>query len=293
MSPRACFFATLLLLAVQSRPADAQFIMGGILGGPPMVGPGASSFYFGMGPSLAPFGGFTEPLFPRPGFYRLAPARPSPSAEPLVMPPNADDLRLGRGAKGVEPGGADAVRDPADDDEALQAPRLRVANAESTARARQFIDYGDASFRRQEFARAYDRYRKAAESAPNLAEPYFRQALAQSAIGQFLPAVKTIRRGVAIDADWWRSEFRLEQLYASRAAKQAHFERLALTAGDEPQSADLMFLLGVELFFDGQADRAATFLHRAAELGLEAKLLQGFLNSAARRGKRRPYAEEL
>lgn len=215
-----------------------------------------------------------------------------PASGQLMMPPNTEDVLRGN-VPGDEPGAAAVRPDPPDNDAELQPPRLRVANARSTARAQQFIDYGDASFRRQEFARAYDRYRKAAESAPNLAEAYFRQALAQSAIGQFLPAVKTIRRGLAIDAGWARSPFRLEQLYPNRAAKEAHFERLALTAGDLPESAELFFLLGVELYFDGQHVRAATFLERAAELGLEEKLWRGFVDSAVRRTQRQPRGQEL
>jgi tetratricopeptide (TPR) repeat protein len=172
--------------------------------------------------------------------------------------------------------------------------RLRVANAEATARARQFIEYGDARFRHQEFSEAYQRYRKAADSAPNLAEAYFRQGLAQAALGHYRPAVKSLRRGLALRPDWAKSSFVLDDLYAdNRAAKEMHLERLALAAEKQPESAELMFLLGVEVFFDGQARRAKTFLRRAVELGIESDLTEEFIEAASRHGKRRSDFVEL
>jgi|SRR5215469_14004845 len=192
---------------------------------------------------------------------RPAPARPSPKAN--RTPPAEDE-------------GAEPVR-----------PKLRIANAEALARGRQFLEYGDARFRRQEFSDAYQRYRKAAEAAPNLADAYFRQGFAQAALGRYLPAVNSIKRGMAIEPGWPASKFRLSQLYGdNRAAKHMHLEQLALTAEKEPEKAELMFLLGVELFFDGQPARAKTFLDRSAELGLQGEFVHGFLDVAARDARR-------
>ncbi|HEX7378435.1 MAG TPA: hypothetical protein VF278_15055 [Pirellulales bacterium] len=287
-------FATVLsITACAASQANGQLMLGGGIAGPVLVPPRAGSFFFGAGPPiLAPPLGLVGPFAPSFGFYMLAPAQvPPPSSDQLLMPLNADDLLRGT-IPNDQPNVAVVPRERPDDAE-LPPPRLRVANEKALARARQFIEFGDASFRRQEFARAYDRYRKAAEAAPNLAEAYFRQALAQSAIGQFLPAVKTIRRGLAIDAEWSQAAFRLDQLYPNRAAKEAHLERLALTAGEEPNNAELMFLLGIELYFDAQPARAATFLQQAVKLGLDEKRLHGFLDSARRRGRRGPRGEEL
>jgi hypothetical protein len=181
-----------------------------------------------------------------------------------------------------------------DEDNAPAPPKLRIANAEATARARQFIEYGDARFQHQEFSEAYQRYRKAADAAPNLADAYFRQAFAQSALGRYLPAVKSLRRGLALQPDWPKSDFQLDRLYdRNRAAKETHFERLATAAEQQPENAELMFLLGVELFFDAQPARAHTFLECATDLGLDAELARGFLAAAARHIKRHPGGEEL
>jgi tetratricopeptide (TPR) repeat protein len=191
--------------------------------------------------------------------------------------------------------GADTPPTPGlEDDLDAARPKVRIANAEATARARQFIEYGDARFRHQQFADAYQRYRKAAESAPNLADAYFRQAFAQAALGRYRPAVNSIRRGLALEPEWAKAPLRLGQLYdRNRAAKETHLERLALAADDEPESGELMFLLGVELLCDDQPERARTFLLRAAELGLEKQIVRGFLDTAVRQSKRKPRGEEL
>ncbi|HEV3344997.1 MAG TPA: tetratricopeptide repeat protein [Pirellulales bacterium] len=178
---------------------------------------------------------------------------------------------------------------PTDDEDDRPGPvraKVRIANSQALARGRQFLEYGDARFRKQEFSEALQRYRKAAEAAPNLADAYFRQGLAQAALGRYQPAVNSFKRGLAIEPDWPGGEFRLRQLYGdSLAAKQMHLEQLALAAEKQPENAELMFLLGVELFFDGQPARARTFLERSAELGLEGEVVHGFLDVAARRTK--------
>ncbi len=184
---------------------------------------------------------------------------------------------------------------PAIDEDEPPAPRkIRAANSAAMARARQFIEYGDARFQQQEFSEAYQRYRKAADAAPNLADAYFRQAFAQSALGRYMPAVKSIRRGLALQPDWPKADFELDLLYqGNRAAKQMHFERLASAAEKEPDDADKMFLLGVELFFDRQSDRAHTFIQAAGDLGLDGELVRGFIEAAAPQSKRRTGGEEL
>jgi tetratricopeptide (TPR) repeat protein len=179
---------------------------------------------------------------------------------------------------------------PDDEDDRARPvpPRVRIANAEALARGRQFLEYGDARFRKQEFSDALQRYRKAAEAAPNLADAYFRQGLAQAALGRYRPAVESLKRGLGIEPDWPGGEFRLGQLYGdSLAAKQMHLEQLALAAEKEPENAELMFLLGAQLLLDGRPAGARTFLERSAELGLEGKLVRPFLEASSREARRR------
>ena len=61
-------------------------------------------------------------------------------------------------------------------------------------------------------------------------------------------------------------------------AKTQHIETLARAVEANPFDADLLLVLGMQLFFDGQADRAAVFFSRAAQLGAdEDHLLDDFL----------------
>jgi tetratricopeptide (TPR) repeat protein len=165
---------------------------------------------------------------------------------PYVAPPPADDF----------------AESPEDN-----APRQRVTNAQSIAQAQKFIGYGDAQFARGKFAEANDRYRKAAQAAPELADALFRQAFVLVAARHYDLAVRAVKRGLALDPRWPKSGFTLDELYRDNVAdKGKHLEALAAAAQRRPKDADLVFLVGVYLHFDGQAARAAPFFRLAAQL---------------------------
>jgi len=141
-------------------------------------------------------------------------------------------------------------------------------NAEQKARAGRFIGFGDSQFAKQSYLAALGRYKTAAETAPDLAEPYFRQAFARVALGQYEAAAQAFRRGLAIRSDWRATPFRLKDLYGDQPLpKDAHIENLAKAVETNPFDADLLLVLGLQLFFNGDADRAGVFLTRAAQLG--------------------------
>lgn len=143
----------------------------------------------------------------------------------------------------------------------------RVSNLETLRRARKYIDIGDRLFLAQEFHSALQQYKTASKTAPDLADAYIRQGFALLATGRYEFAVEAFRRGLSVDPKYAHSDFRLDAIYGdSRAAKTAHLETLAATALDRADDADLLFLLGMFLHFDGQADRAQRFFLRAAAL---------------------------
>lgn len=180
----------------------------------------------------------------------------------------------------------------ATDDKQPNRPPARVANAPTAARARRFIAAGDRRFQTQEFATAYQRYKKAAEIAPDLADAWFRQGIVQIAVGRYPAARRAIKRGLALDPHWPSSPFRLDDLYTDdQLAKSGHLEHLALAIEAEPERADLMFLLGVELFLDGQRRRSRPFFERAGALGEDDAMVRRFLDVIGEHAK--PHAEEL
>ena len=157
---------------------------------------------------------------------------------------------------------------PDDDGEAAEPKKgaQRGTNAQSVALAQRYIGYGDALFAKQKYVDANQRYRTAANSAPQLADAWFRQGFTFIAQGRFDLALAAIKRGLKLNPNWAKSDFNLKELYGpDEVAKNAHREALAEAAEAKPNDADLLFLLGVHLHFDGQAQRAARFFDRAVE----------------------------
>lgn len=146
-------------------------------------------------------------------------------------------------------------------------PKVRVSNEEARARAGRFLQSGNEQFRKQQFNGALGLYKQASTAAPDVAANYFRQGLALIALGRYEPAAKALKKGLTLDPEWPRSQFRLEDLYGdNRVVKAAHREALATDATAQPDDSDLLFLLGVVLYFDGQPDRARPFFQRAQDL---------------------------
>lgn len=145
--------------------------------------------------------------------------------------------------------------------------KIRATNAETLKKARGYLAIGDDLFRRQKFHSALQQYKTATRFAPELAEGYFRQGHALVATSRFDLATEAFKRGLKTDANVAKSDFLLSEIYGdAKMAKTAHLENLATAALDRDSDADLMFLLGVFLHFDGQADRGVKFFQRANDL---------------------------
>jgi tetratricopeptide (TPR) repeat protein len=188
--------------------------------------------------------------------------------DPLVMPP------------------ADAAADvaPRDVEPADVADKLRKSNDEARARGKRFLDFGNALFREQRFHEALQRYKSAIEAAPDLTEAYVREGFALIAVNQYRLATKALKIALELDPEYVRSQFRLDDLYGdNRLAKTSHLELLAREALENPGDGDLLFLVGMSLYADGEVDRASRFFAKAAELGgAEAvRLLTPVLGKAA------------
>ncbi|HID76017.1 MAG TPA: tetratricopeptide repeat protein [Planctomycetaceae bacterium] len=165
---------------------------------------------------------------------------------------------LGKDAKG----GADAQ----------QRGQLRGTGERSVALGWKFIGYGDKHFARQRYREAYQRYKSATGVAPRLGAAWLRQTFALIAMGRYELAAKALKRGLELDPNWPRSGFRVDHLYGeNKLAKAAHLNALADAATQEPHNGDLLLLVGLFLFSDGQQQRASLFLKRAAELAGEGR----------------------
>lgn len=160
-----------------------------------------------------------------------------------------------------------AVLEEDEKEEEEKKPNLRGTNRKSLDLAWRFIGFGDAHFENQKYLDANQRYRKATQAAPQLADARFRHGCALIALGRYDAAAKALKRGLALDPDWPKSNFKVDDLYGpNQMAKKAHLDVLAKQAGKEPNNGDLLFLVGVFLHFDGQPQRAKVFFQKAAQL---------------------------
>ncbi len=211
---------------------------------------------------------------------------------PYYFDPNANGWSPIRQPVAAQPAAtAPAPTDPLPDNDSVRS-KIRTTNAESKARAGKFVGYGDANFAKQSYLSAAERYRDAARIAPDLAEPYFRQGIAFVAMGNYESAARSIRRGLVIRSDWRHSPFRLDQMYNDdRITKTTHLENLAKAVEANPLDANRLMLLGMMLYFDGQAARSETFFSSAAQLGgNDDRLLDYFLPQPGPAGAPPPVA---
>lgn len=197
-----------------------------------------------------------------------------PVYSPLVVPPLAGPAvdPLDEGVVAARP----VEARPADP----KPLALRVSNIESRRRALRFVEAGDALFREQRYHEALQKYKSAAEAAPDVADSYMRQGFALLATARYELAATAFKRGLAVDADWAATPFRLDSIYGdAHISKDTHVENLVHVLLERPADADLIFVLAMFLQYDGDTERAGRFFHKAADIaGKDAPYLRPYLS---------------
>jgi tetratricopeptide (TPR) repeat protein len=146
-------------------------------------------------------------------------------------------------------------------------PIVRATNPEFRRKAEKYLADGDTLFRAQNFHSALQRYKLAANAAPDLVEAHWRHGHALVATGNYDLAASAFKRAIALTDDTTRGGFQLRDLYGTAVlTKNGHLEALAGHALARSESSDPYFLLGVFLTYDGQRERAEKFFDRAADL---------------------------
>lgn len=280
---------------------------GGSSGAPGSSAGGAVINWGGYYPGW--YGGWGYPGYPNYGYgypgyyppYYLDPGYGQPLG-PYVLPPvtlPAETLYGPQrqweflGAPQQRPSRTVIVAPPAAAGRLADRARVQPTNADAQARAGRFLDTGDEQFRNQRYYESLQRYKQAAQAAFDVADSYFRQGQALVALGKYDQAAKAFQRGLDLDPAWPRSGFRFDVLYGqNRAAQEAHLDALAKEAEDNPRSSDLLFLVGIQLYFGGQPERSQQFFERAATLaGPHAQHIDGFLRRLAERKQVIPPAD--
>src|SRR5207253_7172266 len=108
------------------------------------------------------------------------------------------------------------------------------------------------------------RFRDATKLTPADALPYFLLGQALFASGRYPEAVAAIRAGVQLRPDWPTERFPPRDPYGANVADfEDQLRRLRLSLEEFRDDADLLFLLGYELWFDGKPDEARAFFLKA------------------------------
>jgi tetratricopeptide (TPR) repeat protein len=187
--------------------------------------------------------------------------RPIINRNIVIVPPAADGIANNAGNAAEQP-----------------RARVRASNAEARARAEQFLQFGDRQFTAPNLAGAYDRYKKAAAAAPDLAEPFFRLGHTLAAMGRYEQAAEYFGRGLSLEPNWPTQGLQLTELYRDKAAARlATLDMLKRAAAAQPDDGSVQFVAGVQFFFDGQTDVARGYFERAKDLGIPATHVEPFL----------------
>lgn len=221
-----------------------------------------------------PYGAFVPPALP------IGPAATLPPRVDGMVVPARPIAPMAKQPAAIGGGFGELANEPGDHP---KVGKPRTTNADARARSQRFIVLGDGYFAKQDYADAYSRYKSAQQAAPDMSDGFLRQGFALIAMGRYDHAARSFKRGISLAPHWADSGFRLDQLYGGggQVAKAAHLEALA-QAGLKGPGSDLMFLLGVMLYFDGQAERAKPFFVRAQELaGGDDEHIAGFLRKLA------------
>ena len=204
------------------------------------------------------------------GYYRyravyLPPVFPD---QGLLFGPRAAQEFIGGGQQQANRGAQPRVNAGGGPLRLVAAPQrpAKLSNPTARAQAWKFVRYGDRHFKKGDYRRAGEMYRKAATQARDIADVYFRQAFAHAGNGRYAPAVLSMRRGLAIKPDWPHSGFVLEELFPTAEAKRATFRRLQLHLNEQPDDADALFMLALLQHFDGQPGASEVGMRRVIEL---------------------------
>jgi tetratricopeptide (TPR) repeat protein len=251
--------------------------------GQPYRSPGdmpAGGYYFRAGSSyylpydyfgaVADYGVFSgAPLILAP--YQPEIYQPLPAGDPQLQ----QLIQENQGA-GVEP----AVTFPVEE---LPQRFIPPSTAAAKVRSIRALHEGDLQVRNLQFAMAARRYREALTAAEDRPEPYFRLAFAEAAIGDFSEAVRLYKLGLQLDPGWPDHGPTLNELMGegNLLAKTQVKQRVADWTLENARDPDRLFLLGVLLHKDGDADKARLLFETATALVGRKPYLTAFLSSGS------------
>jgi len=152
--------------------------------------------------------------------------------------------------------------------DATASPSIPQPSLQAIARAENYIQSGDGLFGQQRYQEALGRYKDAISAAPGYPDAHLRKALAYLATNRPEEAVEALKIAVSIDPNVATTPLSLLDLVGNNAlARDSIIEANARRAVADPQNADLLYVIGVLLHFDGRNDQAVRYLAAAKNAG--------------------------
>jgi Tetratricopeptide repeat len=286
MRPSPWIAAAAILLTAASSQAQVIVPIQARFGGQtsifiqPRVGPvygtsyvNGGGFGFGPGYGLSPFwygrGWYPSPPVIVQNIIQApppVPLYPGPVREPLI-PPEFDPPPRPVAKAPVPPKPPVRV-------EVELPPKRALGRAD----ADRLVEAGRRAFADGQYGRALELFRKAADITPNEPSAQYLVSQAYFALGKYREAVAAIAAGMALRADWSQARFNSRDLYWKKPALfDEHLAALRQAATAFPDDPVLQFLLGHQLWFDGQPEEARPFILKARALGKEQTPAEGFV----------------
>lgn len=135
-----------------------------------------------------------------------------------------------------------------------------------TIKSLRFQAQGDEAFRKQDFQRAYDRYKQATLTAKDNGAAQMRMGYTLVALGQYSRAVEYFKRGLFVDPALAITGPAPSELYGdNNLAWSSHLSKVTGWVREDIRDYERVFLLGMLLYFDGDT-RARELLEKAYQL---------------------------
>lgn len=127
---------------------------------------------------------------------------------------------------------------------------------------------GDEYFQKLDYRRAYERYKFAASLAKDLATPHFKKGYALVALKQYDRAAYEFKQGLALDPSWPVTGESLSELFGpdNAIARDSLVHQVADWVKEDIRDPERLFVFGVVLHFNGQAEQAHDVFETAARL---------------------------
>jgi len=203
-----------------------------------------------------------------PGAVAAAPVRgaiPPPEFEPAPPP------------KAPAPKAPKAVKPPPAPIPPIILPDPKAAGPLGRADADRIVETGRKAFSDGQYGRALEFFRKAADITPAEPSVHFVISQAYFALGKYRESVAAIGMGIALRADWHEARFNSRDLYWKKPELfDDHLKALRDAVAAFPADAEVLFLLGHQLWFDGKHAEAKPLILKARALGAGATPADAF-----------------